>query len=543
MSTVRPIRFSANIGPVVVRITDTEVKRAVAPAETVRPFVLDFGSRYSDATALSWRGAVAELERAVGALRDDGDEPLAVFGFAPIPMLMALGALLGDKTPAHVFERHRHRADDVPDEAWCWESDGDDLVWRPLHRPPFQRGATDVALLVSVSGRVDPAAVMAALPKNHPQYVLELENPQTNVVRTRTQLATFVRRWREALDEIRAAYGDGVRVNIFPAVPLSVAIECGRRLLQVDPPLRIFNAAGGGFTYALTVGPTGVSREVDASIGETIDILVLVALEEEFEQLHALLPPLQALPDHEHGGCDYFCELGPRRVIVRLVGAMGTGNAQLVADRAIERWTPSVAVWVGIAAGIHSDVKLADVLVPDQIDGYDANLKAVDGDGGTYVFKERGEVFRLDHVLAQGIQNLRFAHAAAYQAWVTACATDLRDELSAGADVTSEHVRERPVIKVGHVASGNVVGAAEAFTARLLTRDSSLLGLEMETAGLTRAAHNRAKPVRTLALRGVSDFGDGRKTELDNVGSGVFRRVAMRNATRLLLTLVEVGVL
>lgn len=544
MSHVRPLRFTANIGSNAVRITDSEVERAVAPAVAVRPTVRDLGARYADATAASWRGAIADIKQAVEAAQSDADEPLAVFGFAPIPMLMALGALLGDKTPAQVFDRHRHRADVVPDEAWCWEPDGDDLAWRPFHHPPFQRGATDVALLLSVSGRVDPAAVMAAIPKNHPQYVLELEHPQTNVVRTRAQLASFARRWREALDEIRGAYGDRVRVNVFPAVPLSVAIECGRRLLHVDPPLRIFNAAAGVFTYALTVGPAGVSRELDASIRESIDILVLVALEEEFEQLHALLPPFQALPDHEHGGCDYFCELGPRRVIVRLVGGMGTGNAQLVADRAIERWSPFVAVWVGIAAGIHSDVKLADVLVPDQIDGYDANLKAVDGDGGSYVFKERGEVFRLDHVLAQGIQNLRFAHAAAYEAWVSTCATDLRDELAAdGFEVQSSHVRERPAIKVGHVASGNVVGAAEAFTARLLTRDSSLLGLEMETAGLTRAAHNRAKPVRTLALRGVSDFGDARKSELDKLGAGVFRRVAMRNASRLLLTLIEVGIL
>ena len=99
------------------------------------------------------------------------------------------------------------------------------------------------------------------------------------------------------------------------------------------------------------------------------------------------------------------------------------------------------------------------------------------------------------------------------------------------------------MIKVGHIASGNVVGASEAFAKRLLARDASLLGLEMETAGLARAAHKRTQAVRTLALRGVSDRGDGGKTQLDQLGAGTFRRVAMRNASRLLLMLIGEGLL
>ena len=543
MNQVQPLRFTADIGKNAVRVSDIEVATALAPAEPIDDIVLDLRDRHADGRGASWSGAVSEIERAVAVARE-GTLPLAVFAIAPIPLLIALGSLLGDKLGALVFERHRHQADVDPTRAWCWEEEGLELAWAPFQPPRPQRGASDVAVLLSISGRIDTAAIAAVLPHQHPQYEIRLEQPQPNVVRTRAQLASFVRRWREVLAHIRATYGDSLRVHVFPAVPVSVAVECGRRMLQADPALRIYNATAGAFRYALTVGPRGVARDPEAAVPEKADVLVLVALEEEFQQLYSLLPEPVAIPDPRHGGCDYTCAFADRQVVFRLVGAMGTGDAQLVADRAIERWHPGVAVWVGIAAGIHKDIRLADVIVPDQIDGYDANLKAVDdGDGGVE-FKERGEVFRADHVLVQAVQNLRFAHKAAYDGWTRACGEDLAAKL-ARRDTTElvNVVRPNPRIKVGHIASGNVVGAAEAFTARLHRRDSALLGIEMETAGLTRAAHKRAEAVRVLALRGVSDFGDGRKASLDGVGGGLFRRVAMRNATRLLLTLLEVGLL
>lgn len=543
MNTYRPLRFTADIGKNAVRVSDTEVATALDPAPMAEAIVVDLGDRYSDGRGPSWAGAASEIERAVVMARQSA-EPLAIFGIGPIPMLVALGSLLGDKLPGAVFERHRHLADADPVRAWCWEDDGPGLPWLPFQPPRAQRGATDVAVLLSVSGPVDPVAVSEVLPRQHPHYEIRLEAPRPNLVRTRAQLASFVARWREVLDHIRETYGETVRVHVFPAVPVSVAVECGRRMLQADPTLRIYNAIGGKYRYALTVGPRGVTREPEAAVSDKADILVLVALQEEFKQLHELLPEPLAIPDAEHGGCDYVCEIGDRQVVLRLVGAMGTGDAQLAADRALARWRPRVAVWVGIAAGIHKDVRLGDVIVPDQIDGYDANLKAVDAAGGGYKFEERGEVFRADHALVQAVQNLPFAHKAAFDSWGRACAGELAAELAGARKPPAVNiVRDVPEIKVGHIASGSIVGAAKAFTARLRERDASFIGLEMETAGLSRAAYKRATSVPVLALRGVSDFGDGRKAKLDGVGQGAFRRVAMRNATRLLLTLVELGIL
>jgi hypothetical protein len=48
------------------------------------------------------------------------------------------------------------------------------------------------------------------------------------------------------------------------------------------------------------------------------------------------------------------------------------------------------------------------------------------------------------------------------------------------------------------------------------------------------AAWDAVRPVQTLVLRAISDFGDERKAALDQINGGAFRRYAIRNAIHLL---------
>ena len=69
------------------------------------------------------------------------------------------------------------------------------------------------------------------------------------------------------------------------------------------------------------------------------------------------------------------------------------------------------------------------------------------------------------------------------------------------------------------------------------------LALEMEGGGMLSSVYGHSDPKSTLILRGISDFGDSRKQELDATGKGVIRRYAMNNATRLLWKLLEANIL
>jgi formylglycine-generating enzyme required for sulfatase activity len=282
-----------------------------------------------------------------------------------------------------------------------------------------------------------------------------------------------------------------------------------------------------------------------------VDVAIVVALEEEFEEFRKLLSTeLTPISDQEYGGYDYSFESDSStshyRCVARVIGNKGPEGASLFADRMISRWNPTAIVMVGIAAGLHQDVRLGDVLVAEQVDAYLAETKAIPRGESDWTFNHRGKVFHGDHAFLQEIANLRFAHGPAFDNWQQAGGHELTTGLSAvdHQRLLDEAVlRHKPELMRVHLASGPVVGAARAFSDWLHNRNENIKALEMEAAGFVESAWSRASPVRALVIRGVSDLGDARKAKFDAIGGGFFRRLAMRNATRLLLTLLRAGVL
>jgi hypothetical protein len=128
--------------------------------------------------------------------------------------------------------------------------------------------------------------------------------------------------------------------------------------------------------------------------------------------------------------------------------------------------------------------------------------------------------------------------------WEDACASRVAASRTALKNLIEGNlIRTRPVQKEGHLASGPLVVTAASFVGWLRGRDRSCLGLEMEAAGLMTATHMDFGRRDALVIRGVSDFGDGRKSAIDQVGAGLVRRIAMENATEFLWALMEAGTL
>lgn len=283
------------------------------------------------------------------------------------------------------------------------------------------------------------------------------------------------------------------------------------------------------------------------------DVGILIALEEEFEQFKALLDAkCHPERDHEHGGYDYIVELGrgrPYRCVVRLLGDMGPQPAELATERLIRRWQPALLVNIGIAAGIHQDVHLGDVVIAEQTDAYAATAKAVPAGEDQWTFEHRGRVYHGDHAILEEVRHFRFVHDEIYAAWRQAGKQDIgrlaselqdsgqREELAAMLRL------EGPDLHRAHLASGPVVGASRSFADWLRRRDQTIKALDMEAAGFVEAAIRRRNPTMTLVIRGISDRGDEHKSSIDAVARGAVRRIAMGNATRMLLALIDAKVL
>lgn len=144
----------------------------------------------------------------------NGATHLTVAAFAPIPMLMKLGALLGDKTEATVF--------DLPSERWLWDKRADCPAPQFTFKVP-EVLPREVAAVVSISN-------LAVFPKGSVVEFRAIE-PNRGIIRTEGHVQAFRREFNAFLMQLVRA---GVRVlHLHPATPLCASIEIGRMLVSV----------------------------------------------------------------------------------------------------------------------------------------------------------------------------------------------------------------------------------------------------------------------------------------------------------------------
>jgi nucleoside phosphorylase len=279
---------------------------------------------------------------------------------------------------------------------------------------------------------------------------------------------------------------------------------------------------------------------------QLVDLGIIVALQQETGEL------LDLAGDYTpHGDGDmnsYLFTRSTYRCAVTFVGAMGEMEAARITERHIGLFDPESVISIGISGGVHDDLRVGDVYVPTQAVQYIQGGKASPTDDGGFIIRPGADVSRVDDHLHTETIGFKFNHKTAYRQWRDDCRKDFE------ALLTDPAIRERLIAKdlvrrdvallaEGHEASGPVVSGASAFSAWIQSHDRNVKAVDMECAAVVRAAEARKHRKRALVIRGISDYGDPRKKELDAIGGGSLRKYAMRNAVRLLWALLDAGTL
>lgn len=175
---------------------------------------------------------------------------LSVFGFARVPLLVMLGDQLDDKFPADLYEHHRDEL------RWKW-AEGEPPVSFRFDRVAGSSGDDVVTLACSISGSVPldhlPEEVTAGA-------VYELRpadaQPVTDLIRVPETLAAFSAMYRTFLAFIETEHPNTIALHVLGALPLTAAIELGRRRTRdVHPPLRVWDRnREGAYEFAVEVG-------------------------------------------------------------------------------------------------------------------------------------------------------------------------------------------------------------------------------------------------------------------------------------------------
>jgi len=220
-----------------------------------------------------------------------------------------------------------------------------------------------------------------------------------------------------------------------------------------------------------------------------------------------------------------------------VLGGPGISLATSMTEKAIEICQPKLIVLLGIAGGLNTDVSLGDVIVADEINHFLRDSKSVpDGDGYKYRFS--GEHWKTPIDLVNYVKHYpNISHQ--YALWQDQATKYQELHLKNIPSGKREFVSDAPNLVVGHIASGDTVGAAQAYTQELHGIDRKFIALEMEAAGVASAAYNREHPVPVLVIRGISDLADERKSELDKTYAGAFRKYALHNAISLFINIIN----
>ncbi|WP_150250387.1 5'-methylthioadenosine/S-adenosylhomocysteine nucleosidase family protein [Nocardiopsis deserti] len=238
-------------------------------------------------------------------------------------------------------------------------------------------------------------------------------------------------------------------------------------------------------------------------------VVVLTALNLEYQ---AVRERLRAPEPHRHARGTRF-EIGTLpggrgRVVLGLTGK-GNQSSAVLAERAIQEFSPAALLFVGVAGALWDKPPLGDVVVATHVYAYHGGTSEDDG------LKARPRAWEAAHEISQTA-----AHLARTGEW-------------------ARHTppgRQRPQAHLGAIAAGEIVQnsrvSREAAWIRQTYNDA--LAIEMEGAGVAQAGHLSGSPV--AIVRGISDRADGTKaTEADRT----WQPVAAANAAAFALDLAE----
>jgi nucleoside phosphorylase len=222
------------------------------------------------------------------------------------------------------------------------------------------------------------------------------------------------------------------------------------------------------------------------------DIVLMTALPLERDALLKYLGPAQ---ESKAKGRQYHRgRVGPYEVVVWSALGMGNVQAGVIATEAIGIWNPSHIILAGYAGGVKkkNERYLGDVLVPDQVMGYELGKEKPEG------LERRYEAYRPSRVLLDAAKTLD------PKVWAMSIETPRPDGTSG---------REVPRTHVGTVGSGEKVITAPNVIKDLQGDWVELIGVDMESLGVAMAAYQSDRAPGFLVVKGISDWADPTKSD------------------------------
>jgi len=248
--------YGANVGTQTSPVTYSKAVNAILPnyypADSSAIKLGLRGSPFEDSSESYWdleKNVLKEqFDKLVVPRLVHGDiSHLSVFAMAPQPLLIFLGGLLTDIPAAEVYQLHREPP------TWSWPDSSESIDFKVIEP---EGTSTVTALNVSLSASIDNGRIHEVLGDDISIWGLTIDEPHNDFMDSRKNLLQFRAVFRKLLDRIKHKVGHNNNLHIFPAAPVSVAVEMGRiKMPKADMNFSLYdeNKSCGGFVYAFDV--------------------------------------------------------------------------------------------------------------------------------------------------------------------------------------------------------------------------------------------------------------------------------------------------
>lgn len=169
-----------------------------------------------------------------------GNADFSIFSVAPIPLIIKLGELIGDKLPCDIYQKTR-----FPD-TWEWqEKELTNNFTVDVEKTDVSNGV--VALNISLTNDVNNDRIRS-VGEFEAIYKIKANTTGVDCIKSLEDLSAFWHTYQGVLDEILNIHGTGCQIHLFPALPVSAAFEVGRRyMLNTHPSVTVFDENNGFF--------------------------------------------------------------------------------------------------------------------------------------------------------------------------------------------------------------------------------------------------------------------------------------------------------
>lgn len=229
-----------------VTISPEQAVEAILPEKRpsgATPIMLDIEASgfYRDGTF--WRDLENLLSRKFNAfvssiVEMDRKVHFSVFPLAPIPLIIKLGYIMGDKIRADVFQKRRH-----PD-TWKWSAKNSGSFFLECRRPKPLRNGSGVALVFSLSAEISREKQEGFAKFVGAKWIYELcaSEPSVDCISSKEDLSRFWHAYQQMMERIKQDHPRCKRISILAAVPVSAAFEIGRRYMPgVYPAIDVYD--------------------------------------------------------------------------------------------------------------------------------------------------------------------------------------------------------------------------------------------------------------------------------------------------------------